>query len=166
MNIPNLSTNDIQNNPIPENYTQSSPKNYFAWSIVFFLIIIGIVSGFWFSRFLPQNKNSGQSGFLNSGANSASIAENKEDIQVNKVYGNLEKNFKDSATGVVRSGGVNGEGTHTLEREGGISQNATLTSSALDLDLFVGRKVDIKGETNSSTKAGWFLDVGSIKVLE
>lgn len=166
MNIPNLSTNDIQNNPIPENYNQVSTKNYFSWSILFFLVIIGIVAGFWFSRFMPLNKNSSQSGFINSGANSASVAQNKEDIQVGKTFGNTQKNFKDSAIGTVKSGGINGEGTHTLEREGGVSQNATLTSSALDLDLFIGRKVEIKGETNSSTKAGWFLDVGSIKVLE
>jgi hypothetical protein len=165
MNIPNLSTNNIQNNPIPENYNQTTTKNYFSWSILFFLLVIGVVAGFWFSRLMPLNKNSSQSGF-SSGGNTASIAESKDDVQVNKLYGNTEKNFKDSATGTVKSGGVNGEGTHTLERDGGISQNATLTSSTLDLDLFVGRKVEIKGETNSSTKAGWFLDVGSIKVLE
>jgi hypothetical protein len=82
------------------------------------------------------------------------------------LYGNTSKTFADSATGTVKAGGINGEGTHTLEREGGKTQNAALTSSVVDLDLFVGKKVEVKGETNDSNKAGWLMDVGSIKVLE
>ena len=56
--------------------------------------------------------------------------------------------------------------SHILNREGGLSQRASLTSSAVDLDLFVGKKVEVKGETNASTKTAWLLDVGSIKVIE
>jgi len=82
------------------------------------------------------------------------------------VYGNLSKTFADSAVGVIKSGGVNGEGTHTLERPGGVTQNAALTSSVVDLDLFVGKQVEVKGETNKSNKAAWLMDVGSIKITE
>ena len=87
--------------------------------------------------------------------------------KVGDVFGSAdEKSFKDQATGVLEKGGFNGEGTHTLEREGGKTQNAALTSSVIDLDLFIDKKVEVNGETNSSNKAGWLLDVGSIKILE
>ncbi len=67
---------------------------------------------------------------------------------------------------MIEKGPLNGEGTHILNREGGLDQRAALTSSTVDLDLFVGKKVEVKGETNASNKAGWLLDVGTIKVLE
>ena len=48
--------------------------------------------------------------------------------------------FKDSAEGMLDAGGFNGEGTHTLVRDGGPSQTAYLMSSVVDLDQFVGKK--------------------------
>lgn len=77
-----------------------------------------------------------------------------------------EKTFKDEATGVLKEGGVEGEGSHHLEREGGESQNVYLTSSVIDLDDFVGEKVTVWGETNKGQKAGWLMDVGKIKIIE
>ncbi|MBP8590980.1 hypothetical protein KBI33_00740 [Candidatus Shapirobacteria bacterium] len=77
-----------------------------------------------------------------------------------------QKTFKDSAIGVVREGGVDGEGTHHLEREGGPSQNVYLTSSTVDLSQLVNHKVQVWGETFASQKAGWFMDVVKVKVLE
>jgi len=74
--------------------------------------------------------------------------------------------FTDTATGVLETGGIDGEGTHKLLREGGPSQTVYLTSSVLDLDQFEGRKIQIWGETNKAQKAGWLMDVGRIKVLE
>lgn len=79
---------------------------------------------------------------------------------------NDEKTFKDKAEGTLEDGGVDGEGTHKLIRAGGPSQTAALTSSVIDLDEFVGKKVEIWGETNKSQKAAWFMDVGRIKVLD
>lgn len=77
-----------------------------------------------------------------------------------------EKTFRDQATGILRDGGLEGEGTHHLEREGGSSQNAYLTSSVIDLDGFVGHKVTVWGETNKGQKAGWLMDVGKIKIVD
>ncbi|MEK7521528.1 MAG: hypothetical protein AAB599_01865 [Patescibacteria group bacterium] len=76
------------------------------------------------------------------------------------------KTFKDEAEGTIEAGGVNGEGTHKLLRVGGASQTAALTSSVIDLDEFVGEKVHVWGETFSSTKAAWLMDVGKIKIVE
>ncbi len=77
-----------------------------------------------------------------------------------------EKTFKDNAIGVLKEGGVDGEGTHHLEREGGVSQNVYLTSSTVDLSQLVDHKIQVWGETFASQKAGWFMDVVKVKVLE
>ena len=103
---------------------------------------------------------------INSTNIQATKIEEGQEVKVGTTYGNLSKNFSDSAMGTVKAGGINGEGTHTLLREGGVTQNAALTSSVVDLDLFIDKKVEVKGETNDSAKAGWFMDVGSIKILE
>ena len=76
-----------------------------------------------------------------------------------------EKNFKDSAEGTLEKGGIDGEGSHHLARPGGDSQNVYLTSSVIDLDKFVAKKVKVWGQTFSAQKAGWFMDVGKLKVL-
>lgn len=77
-----------------------------------------------------------------------------------------ESTFRDSAEGVLEEGGVNGEGTHHLKREGGVSQNVYLTSTVIDLQSFVGKKVTVWGETISGKQAGWLMDVGKIKVTQ
>lgn len=68
--------------------------------------------------------------------------------------------------GSLVEGGISGEGTHHLEREGGPSQSVYLTSSVVDLQSFVGKKVKIWGQSMSSKTAGWLVDVGKIKVVE
>jgi len=75
-----------------------------------------------------------------------------------------EKTFRDSAEGTLEEGGIAGEGTHHLVRDGGPSQNVYLTSTVIDLQSFVGKKVQVWGETISARKAGWLMDVGKIKV--
>lgn len=74
--------------------------------------------------------------------------------------------FKDTAQGVLKEGGIKGEGNFHLERPGGASKNVYLVSTAVDLKLYVGKKVEIRGETQAGKHAGWFMDVGYIKVLE
>ena len=77
-----------------------------------------------------------------------------------------EATFRDSAEGVLEKGGIDGEGTHHLVREGGSSKYVYLTSTVIDLEAFVGKTVTIWGETISAQTAGWLMDVGKIKVLE
>ena len=84
-----------------------------------------------------------------------------------KVVGSKDTSiFKDQAVGVVEKNGIDGEGTHKLIREGGPSQTVYLTSSVLDLDQFIGKKVKVWGETFAAQKAGWLMDVGRVEVLE
>lgn len=88
-------------------------------------------------------------------------------VVVGKVYGSTDAStFNTSAEGVLLVGGVNGEGSFHIAREGGESQNVYLTSSVVDLNLFVNHKVIVKGETFKAQRAGWLMDVGQVKVLE
>lgn len=75
------------------------------------------------------------------------------------------KTFPDSAEGQLEAGGIDGEGTHKLIRPGGDSQTVYLTSSVLDLNQFVGKKVKVWGQTFSAKKAGWLMDVGRVETL-
>lgn len=78
-----------------------------------------------------------------------------------------EKTFRDYAFGRIE---VNDnkeipEGSHKLIRPGGPSQTAYLTSSVVDLNQFLGKCVEVWGETFVAQKAGWFMDVGRVKIL-
>lgn len=87
-------------------------------------------------------------------------------IQKGKTYGsNDTKTFKDTAEGIVRDGGIEGEGQFHLERPGGESQNVYMTSSLVDLSEFKGKKVKVWGQTQAAQKAGWLMDVGRVQVL-
>jgi CDP-diglyceride synthetase len=70
----------------------------------------------------------------------------------------------DTAAGILQKGGIENEGTYHLVREGGPSKNVYLTSSVLDLSIFIDKKVEIWGQTLASKKAGWLMDVAKIKV--
>ncbi len=77
--------------------------------------------------------------------------------------------FRDRAVGVVEKNDVAdlyAQGTHKLIREGGPAQTAYLVSSVVDLNLYVGKKVEVWGETFASTQVGWLMDVGKVNVLE
>jgi hypothetical protein len=77
-----------------------------------------------------------------------------------------EETFRDSEEGVLEAGGIDGEGTHHLVRDGGPSQYVYLTSTVIDLESFKGKKVRVWGETFKGKKAGYLMDVGKIKLLE
>jgi len=123
---------------------------------VFLVCLAGVTSGYFLSLKLGSKE-----------AASLSRDVSTEDIVKGTTVGiSDEKTFKDSAEGKLEKGGVNGDGSHHLVRPGGESQNVYLTSSVVDLDKFVGREVKVWGETFSSQKAGWLMDVGKLKVLD
>ncbi|MFZ1549532.1 MAG: hypothetical protein WAT44_03660, partial [Microgenomates group bacterium] len=74
------------------------------------------------------------------------------------------KRFPDAAMGILKEGGIDGEGSYHLERPGGKSQNVYLTSSIVDLAKFVGKKIKVQGETFSGQTAGWLMDVGYVEL--
>jgi hypothetical protein len=80
--------------------------------------------------------------------------------------GKLDPNVKyDTATGVLQTGGIDGEGTYHLVRDGA-GENVYLTSSMVDLSVFVGKKVQVWGETLASKKAGWLMDVAKVQATK
>jgi len=162
MEIPNLASNPQSSTPASPKFPQESFK--FSFKIFVPIFLLALLGGFLLSRLSTSTKNN----LLDLSPQTVSTENitNQSDIQVGVLYGDSEKTFKDSATGTIEKGSINGEGTHILNREGGKTQRASLTSSVVDLDLFVGKKVEVKGETNTSNKTAWLLDVGSIKVLE
>lgn len=115
------------------------------------LIAFGVGTGYLLSRFSWPAAAPGKGGF----------------VKTEKVVGVADtKTFKDSAEGVIEKGGMDGEGTHKLLREGGPSQTAFLISSVIDLDEYVGKKVRVWGETFAAKRAAWLMDVGKIELLE
>ena len=155
MDIPNLS----------QTPTSAGRVKIINPAFLIIMLVLGVAAGFGLSRIAPT-KTASSPIDNNKNSNLVTGIEDKKDIEVGKLYGNSSATFKDTAVGTIEKGSINGEGTHILNREGGASQRASLTSSAVDLDLFVGKKVEVKGETNASKKTSWLLDVGTIKVLE
>lgn len=79
--------------------------------------------------------------------------------------GALDPKIKyDTAEGVIQTGGLNGEGTFHLVRDGGASKYVYLTSSVVDLNGFIDKKVQIWGQTLASKKVGWLMDVAKVKI--
>jgi hypothetical protein len=139
--------------PFKENQNSSSPVRMIA--ILVLIAFLGVGTGFVFSQFSAKTGKSVIPGVLNPNAPKKGQSYGDGDPAV----------FKDTAEGVVREGGIEGEGQYHLEREGGESQNVYMTSSLVDLSEFVGKKVKVWGETQKAQTAGWLMDVGKVEVL-
>lgn len=138
----------------PKLATTAKPKKKIV-GLMGGLIILGAITGYGIFKFqqpkVPQKLSTATEGNVTSG----------------KTYGVAdEKAFPDTATGKLTIGGVDGEGSHHLQREGGESQTVYLTSSIIDLSLFVDKQVKVWGQTFEAQKAGWLMDVGRLEVLE
>ena len=76
------------------------------------------------------------------------------------------KTFRDSAAGILKKEGLNGEGTHHLVLDTNPKNSAYLISSVVDLDEFVDKHIEVWGETFKGSKAPWLMDVGRVKIIE
>lgn len=130
-----------------------SRKNVTYLVISILVVLGGVMTGWYFSG--AKGNLFGQSTPTSTGVK---VTENEAGIS------DVSK-FQD-ATGILENGGIDGEGTHHLTRDGGPSQTIYLTSTVIDLESFVGRKVQIWGETTATKKASWFMDVVKIKALQ
>lgn len=161
VSLDNQSTQEVDRltkEPLPKKSRPSflTAKNLPLVLGVVAIVSLGVVSGWLLSKTGSSTEEKLQS----------EVGEGQT-IQKGQEFGVQDKEtFSDHAIGEVAEGGVNGEGTHHLLREGGPSQTVFLFSSVLNLDDFIGRKVEIWGETFSAEKAGWLMDVGKLKVLD
>jgi len=155
---------DQYNTQLVEEVVMEPPKS--KKIIMPILLIVGIVSGLGTGYILAQKKlllaaNSPESAILTQNPTSAGA------VKAGDTFGTAdEKTFRDDAEGILQPGGIDGEGSHHIERGDNKSQWVYVTSSVVDLDLFVGHRVMVWGETNSGKKAGWLMDIGKLKVLE
>jgi len=131
-----------------------TPSKILPAAVLVLAVGLGVFTGFYLAK-LKGKGSSLQGGVVPQGK-----------ITKGSEFGSQDPKFEDTAEGVLEVGGIDGEGTHKLLREGGPSQTVYLTSSVLDLDQFTGKKVQIWGETFKAQKAGWLMDVGRVKILE
>ena len=125
-------------------------------------IVVGGVSGFLFAK-----NRLGVSAVAPGTSAMQQNPSSQGSIHVGDTFGtNDTTTFKDEVEGVLQKGGIGGEGTHHLVRGANASQWVYLTSSVVDLDMFVGDSVHVWGQTNTGKKAGWLMDVGKLKVLQ
>lgn len=145
------------NTPSFHSFDMSSNASIFSGKVIVFLVAVaflGIATGF----ILP--KNGSKAGIKNIGNLSGSSVPKGTTIGSDDL-----KTFKDTAEGVLKEGGIEGEGQYHLVRPGGDSQNVYMTSSIVDLSKFINNKIKVWGQTNSAQKAGWLMDVGRVEVL-
>lgn len=129
-----------------------------AFSIFGLFIVAGIISGFVVSFV--------SAGLSNTPKNADSKPIGGSDVVKSEGIAD-KKTFKDSAEGILREGGdKSGEGSFHLERAGGESQTAYLTSSTVDLSKYIGKKVRVHGETFSSKSVAWLMDVGLVEIIK
>ena len=123
-------------------------------AIIVVIVAAGIFSGLVFSS---RNKNAK---IATSSIDEKNLSpEQKQSFQTvtrDSAEGVVEKNDKFEQTA---------QGQWKLIREGGESQTAYLTSSFLDLDQYIGKKVKVYGETLGSDKVGWLMDVAKVEEL-
>jgi len=136
-----------------KNIDSEKTNNYFSTSQFLILFILVIIAG-------------GIIGFVSSKIIKKQVLNQSQTINVKKTGIVDKKTFKDKAEGVLKEGGIDGEGNFHLERPGGVSQNVYLTSSTVDLSQFIGKKVRVWGETFAAEKAGWLMDVGFVEIIK
>lgn len=138
------------------NLDQPTVKTNSSKSLLIITIIAAILLGVGTGFFLRSIKSTSSDSAVNK---TTTTKEGK------KVVGIVDKKtFNDTAEGVLREGGIDGEGTFHLERQGGPSKNVYLSSSSVDLSQFIGKKIKVWGQTYNAEKAGWLMDVGYVEV--
>ncbi len=139
---------------IPSRPRLNLPARFIPLIIILVLVGAGIFSGL-----VLSSRNKAQASKVKSAIQEENLTPEQK-VSFNQT-------FKDQAQGVVQKNDKldkYAQGTHKLIRPGGDSQTAYLTSSVLDLDQYVGKKVKVFGETFGSSQVGWLMDVGKVEV--
>ncbi|MCX6705416.1 MAG: hypothetical protein NT162_03745 [Candidatus Woesebacteria bacterium] len=137
--------------PVVSNLPKSGIKKVWPYIVGAFLVVLVGIGTAWM---ISGRTASGKSSAVVPGAKVSSTEAGALDPKVKY----------DTATGILATGGLNNEGTFHLVREGGPSKYVYLTSSVVDLNNFVDKKVELWGQTLASKKVGWLMDVAKIKI--
>ncbi len=133
--------------------TEAKPakKKMVSWFLILVLLGVGTGYGVYF--------------FTQPKAPKKLATEVEGELVTGDIFGvEDEEAFRDTVEGTLMAGGIDGEGSHHLEREGGKSQTVYITSSVIDLDQFLDKKVKVWGETFEAQQAGWLMDVGRLEI--
>jgi len=152
---------------IVKNFDEQPESSFFSSVLLPALIILLIIfaggaTGYLLSKSKMANSikgsitNSNTSGSVNSTSNVKEAGNNNPTVYKDKSQGRLEVNDNQNIP----------DGSHKLIRQGGDNQTVYLVSTVVDLNQFVDKCVEVSGETFSSQKAGWLMDIGYIKVLD
>lgn len=130
---------------------EKTRRQYASVLIGVVVVIAGVVAGYFLSG-VSAGGGAGEDDVLST-------------TQTSNEAGVVSEDFDDSAEGKLVDGGIFGEGTHHLEREGGESKYVYLNSTLIDLDSFVGKNVQVWGQTVAAQDAPWLMEVGRVKVI-
>lgn len=136
------------------------PSQHLFFKFLPILIIVFVVAAGIFSGLVLSSRSKSPS--------ASSTATSEEELPT-EVKESFNQTFRDEAEGTIENNDdldKYAQGTHKLVRSGGESQTAYLTSTVLDLEKYVGKKVKVYGETFGSSQVGWLMDVGKVDVLE
>lgn len=133
--------------------SSTSPSRSILIIVIILIILVGVAAGYIMSRRGSASSSSSTSG-PGTAATGQIIGSSNTEI------------YRDPAVGVIEAGGLNGEGTHKLIREGGQSQTVYLVSSVINLDDYVGKKAEVWGQTIDAKTAPWLMDVGRLQLQE
>ncbi len=143
-------------NPIMKPIPQTQKAKLFPVVATVVVLFLGIGTGYVFAKKSTVTTTSSQSGVQTTNSVATSTEAGINDTTA----------FPDTAQGTLVEGGISGEGTHHLDRGMGPAKDVYLTSTVINLQNFVGKKVEVQGQTISGKKAGWLMDVGKVKVIE
>lgn len=151
----------LESQPTPKgkNFLRAVPSRGNLIKFIPVIIIILVVGAGIFSGLVLSSRS--------KSAKSSPAAIDEENLTP-QVRESFAKTFRDEAEGTIEKNDKfdkYAQGTHKLIRPGGESQTAYLTSSVLDLDQYVGKKVKVYGETFGSSQVGWLMDVGKVDVI-
>lgn len=150
---------DVNAQSLVHDFNPTSSKFAFSPKIALIFVVIlllGLGSGY----LLSKNSNGGIATKTSGGVPSSSS------ISKGTTFGSNDiSTFKDTAEGVLKQGGIDGEGAFHLVRPGGDSQNVYLTSSSVDLSKLIDKNIKVWGQTQKAQHAGWLMDVGRVEVL-
>lgn len=160
----NVNESNINDESSVEETVMQPPKKS---KFVPLMLIVGIVLGLGTGFFVAKQRLLKASGSTSLTTSATQNLTSSTKVKVGDTFGSAdEKTFSDTADGILMAGGIDGEGSHHLIRGANQTQWVYITSSVVDLDLLVGDKVTVWGQTNQGKKAGWLMDVGKLKVLE
>lgn len=126
-------------------------KKYSTPILALVVIAAGITSGYFLS------------GINASDSTSTGLPESENGNGTAEVD---QSQFNETEEGILMEGGIEGEGTHHLDRGLGEQKYVYLTSTVLNLDKYVGKKIRVKGNAIAGQKAGYLMEVGSVTEIK